>query len=386
LNHIDQAGKTKSVVDETLKVKESLLKQVETRITNERETWEETLRARRENLEFELKKKRKDTEETLKRLQDEAAAAMSRLSKQLYMKHENAVSTLSERANQIELLHLQLSKVVEQNKFEKNSINNLRKEFEDCKNELKESNDEIVALAQKNLDKEKQYNKLHLLNNKTKETEQLLAVRLDNSNRVETQLNERSDEQKKRQVLIEEEEIRLSKLLKEMQSEKDDLIEKTKSLNKTESKLKEYAQLLKTQGIEMKLKEKEMKNAAKTLTNEKKKRLSHDKQQETAIKEEKEKNVKLHHRLQQIEEEINTKDEIILHLQESEQNLRVSKTQQKLHELALELNERDKVIRQKEEKMSQDFSDLETKRNECEARLAVWENNLKANATDLGFL
>ena len=56
---IEETEKAKNIVDETLKVKESVLDQVERRIANEREAWDENVRSQRSNLEFELKESEK---------------------------------------------------------------------------------------------------------------------------------------------------------------------------------------------------------------------------------------------------------------------------------------------------------------------------------------
>ena len=75
----------------------------------------------------------------------------------------------------------------------------------------------------------------------------------------------------------------------------------------------------------------------------------------------------------------------------------MSLTQQKLHELALQLQEKDdhlsrqktdweEKLKHKEAQLSRERLELEQTRSECEKRLAAWEKSLKASAAGLGLL
>ena len=94
-----------------------------------------------------MNRQRKEAKEKLRRIQEEATAVMSRLmsrlSKQLYTKHEKASNQLSERASQVELLHDQLSKLVERTNIDKGSMKDLTKELDRYKAEVENHKSEI---------------------------------------------------------------------------------------------------------------------------------------------------------------------------------------------------------------------------------------------------
>ena len=90
-----------------------------------------------------MNRQRKEAKEKLRRIQEEATAVMNRLSKQLYTKHEKASNQLSERASQVELLHDQLSKLVERTNIDKGSMKDLTKELDRYKAEVENHKSEI---------------------------------------------------------------------------------------------------------------------------------------------------------------------------------------------------------------------------------------------------
>lgn len=333
------AEKAKEILCNTIKVKESVLEQVEKRIATEKESWDKTSRTLRSQLDSELKKQRNDAKEKIKTMQEHATAAMNRLSKQLQCKHDNAFKQLSERANLVELLHIQLSKVVEQTDEKRKSIDDLIKYHD-------------VAISKETEEQRKEVDKMKVdLENKKKNIE----VEIEKLNR------------------------------------------KKESLIGTERKLKDYAQVLKKQGQDMKQREQDVQHAARLLSQEKNEKINDDNQLKKMVEEEQNKNRELLECLKKLEGDINSKEELILQLQEVQQNSNVTMTQQKLRELAQQLEVRnehltqkmihwEETLKEKEDKLMQERLQLEqklSKYNECETRLAEWQKSLEDYAADL---
>lgn len=336
--------KAKVTVNDAIQVKESVLRQLESRIISDKEDWEKNLRNQRSNLELELKKRRKE----VKKMQDEAVITLNRLSKQLQRKHENASNQLSERARQVELLHAQLSKM--KIDLESRSVQTLNQEKE-----------------------------------------------------MQAKIDFQNEELSKQRKLMDKKEEELAQLLLDIESkqislhaERDKCDNKKKVLVDTERKLMDYAQVLKKQGKDMKQKETDVRQALKLLSDEKNRQISNDNKLNLMVKKEQDKNRDIMESLTKLEEEMAIKEEIISQLQSDINSRKIPVTQQKLRELAQQLEVRDAeltrknrewedVLKEKEDQLSQERLQLHQKilkYNECESRLAAWQKSLEASVDD----
>ncbi len=336
--------KAKVTVNDAIQVKETVLRQLEGRISSDKEDWENNLRNQRFNLEMELKMRRKE----VKKMQDEAAIALNRLSKQLQSKHENASNQLSERARQLELLHSQLSKM--KIDLESRSVQTLNQEKE-MKAKIEFQNEE--------LNKQRK-----LLDKKEEQLEQLL---LDIESKQTSLHAERDECDIKKKVLVD-----------------------------TERKLMDYAQVLKKQGKDMKQKETDVQHSLKLLSDEKNRQISNANKLDLMVKQEQDKNRSLLESLTKLEEEMMIKEEIISQLQSDIKSTKIPISQQKLRELAQQLELRDaelthkkseweEVLKEKEDQLSLERLQLHEKilkYNECESRLAAWQKSLEVSVDD----
>ena len=324
---------TIEALEETRKVKESTLLEVEMKVSKEKKDWDQTLSIERFNLDKELKQQREEFELEVKNL-----------SKHLQCKNDTISLQLTERADQLELLHDQLLK--------------LKFDIESRMSKLLE--DELTMQRSRNLAEEEKA---------LKEMEQKLTKQLEGV--------QRKDE--------------------ESQRERQQIDIKKKSLSEMECKLKEFAQILKKQGKEMKQRDKDIHHAAKLLSIEKSKRNSDYDQLKAVVKEEQEKNKELLFSLKKLEEDMNIKEEKILQLTDAQQKSVEPVTRTTLRTLAEQLESRniqlqkqemewEVILEEKEAKLSQERKRLDekiAKLNECESRLTTWQKNLEAYATDI---
>ena len=404
-------------------MKESTLEKINQDIIVERRQWNESLSQQRSNLQIEIKQHRKEAKERITKMQDDATTAMNRLSKQLSSKFERASTELNEKARQVELLHQQLTKIAKRTKKDKaiieennKSRQHLLDEIENYKKEIEQKHVDIQSLTKaeqsskeevesvKNKMRKLEYDsgeelailsreKAALLNEvqeyKHQEAEinaRLVSIK-EREDKVKDRDEERIHELRQLEHSMKEEDARLSCLREEIQSNQDQLrisneqiIAKETSLAETEDKLKEYAQMLKRQGKEIKQKEKDIKNAAKLLSHEKTRKEKNDYKLILDLKQLVEDGRVQYKELlavhKKLEETLCEKDKIISDMKESAQkNVPESdftEAQQALHQLALQLNEKDDRL---EEKLA--------KCHQCEAQLASWQKQLENFALQL---
>ena len=417
------AEKSKASIMETLETKESSLEKINQDIIVERKQWNEYLSQQRSNLQMEINQHRNEAKERTRKMQDDATTAMNRLSKQLSSKFERASTELNEKARQVELLHGQLSTIARQTKRDKANIEekdksrqHLLDEIEKFKNLLEEKHDDIILLTKaeqssreelenaKNKIRKLEFDssekleillreKAALLNEvqEYKHQEAEINARLASIKQKEDKVKEKDEERihelRQFECSLKEQDARLSCLREEIESNQDQLrisneqiIVKETSLAETEDKLKEYAQMLKRQGREIKQKEKDIKNAAKLLSHEKSKKDKNDYKLILDLKQLVEDGRVQYKELlavhKKLEETLSEKDEIINDMKESTQKNSAgsdfTEAQQALHQLALQLKEKDERL---EEKLA--------KCHECEAQLASWQKQLENFAFQL---
>jgi len=188
------------------------------------------------------------------------------------------------------------------------------------------------------------------------------------------------------QKSFQNEQNRLSQLSREIESteaEKGVLIKRESSLKESEGKLKEFAQILKKQGKDLKQKEKDLHNAARLLS-EKQNKINGDESKlmtdlREKLDEEKDRHSNLLEQYAIQEEELQIKEKALIELQSAQSQCHFNPSQQKIHELAMQLKEKDEQLSRDRIKLKEKLA----KCDECEARLAAWQKELETFASTL---